>query len=124
VIDLENAASNKLSRHPPRKKAGNQYSTALAIEPRARGVQDRPVSRTMTAWDVWKNGLSGERHMSWIANALVALVAALHGYFLVLEMFLWTKPLGLKTFCNAPEKAADSAVLAMPVAPAIMKAYR
>ena len=27
-------------------------------------------------------------------------------------MFLWTKPLGLKTFRNSPEKAADSAVLA------------
>ena len=35
--------------------------------------------------------------MIWIANALVALVAELHVYFLVLEMFLWTKPLGLKT---------------------------
>jgi putative membrane protein len=50
--------------------------------------------------------------MIWIANALVALVAALHVYFLILEMFLWTKPLGLKTFRNSPEKAADSAVLA------------
>jgi putative membrane protein len=50
--------------------------------------------------------------MNWIANALVALVAALHVYFLVLEMFLWTKPLGLKTFRNSPEKAQDSAVLA------------
>jgi putative membrane protein len=50
--------------------------------------------------------------MIWIANLLVALVAALHLYFLVLEMFLWTKPLGLKTFGNSPEKAADSAVLA------------
>jgi putative membrane protein len=50
--------------------------------------------------------------MIWIANALVALVAALHVYFLVLEMFLWTKPLGLKTFRNSPERAADSAVLA------------
>jgi len=50
--------------------------------------------------------------MIWIANGLVALVAALHGYFLVLEMFLWTKPLGLKTFRNTPEKAAESAVLA------------
>ena len=50
--------------------------------------------------------------MIWIANAVVALVAALHLYFLVLEMFLWTKPLGLKTFRNTPEKAADSAVLA------------
>jgi len=50
--------------------------------------------------------------MNAIANTLVALVAALHIYFLVLEMFLWTKPLGLKTFRNSPEKAADSAVLA------------
>jgi putative membrane protein len=50
--------------------------------------------------------------MIWIANCLVALVAALHLYFLILEMFLWTKPLGLKTFRNTPEKAADSAVLA------------
>ena len=50
--------------------------------------------------------------MNWIANLLVALVAALHVYFLVLEMFLWTKPLGLKTFRNSPEKAQDSAVLA------------
>jgi putative membrane protein len=50
--------------------------------------------------------------MIWIANALVALVAALHVYFLILEMFLWTRPLGLKTFRNSPEKAADSAVLA------------
>ena len=47
-----------------------------------------------------------------IANLLVALVAALHVYFLVLEMFLWTKPLGLKTFRNTLEKATDSAVLA------------
>jgi putative membrane protein len=50
--------------------------------------------------------------MIWIANAMVALVAALHLYFLVLEMFLWTKPLGLKTFRNSPAKAAESAVLA------------
>jgi len=50
--------------------------------------------------------------MLWIANALVAIVALLHVYFLVLEMFLWTNPLGLKTFRNTPEKANDSAVLA------------
>jgi putative membrane protein len=47
-----------------------------------------------------------------IANILVALVAALHVYFLVLEMFLWTQPLGLKTFRNSLEKAKESAVLA------------
>ena len=50
--------------------------------------------------------------MNAIANILVALVAVLHVYFLILEMFLWTKPLGLKTFRNSPEKVADSAVLA------------
>ncbi len=54
----------------------------------------------------------GDCEMIWIANALVALVAALHVYFLVLEMFLWTRPLGLKTFGNSLEKANDSAVLA------------
>ena len=35
--------------------------------------------------------------MSIVALVLIALVALLHVYFLVLEMFLWTKPLGLKT---------------------------
>jgi putative membrane protein len=50
--------------------------------------------------------------MLWIANAVVALVALLHVYFLVLEMFLWTRPLGLKTFRQTLEKATDSAVLA------------
>src|SRR5437016_4619665 len=54
----------------------------------------------------------GSHKMIWIANLLVALVAALHVYFMVLEMFLWTKPLGLKTFRHSPEKAEDSAVLA------------
>ena len=50
--------------------------------------------------------------MNWIANVLVALVALLHIYFLVLEMFLWTKPLGLKTFGQSLARATDSAVLA------------
>jgi putative membrane protein len=50
--------------------------------------------------------------MIFIANALVAVVAALHAFFLVLEMFLWDKPLGLKIFRNTIEKATDSKVLA------------
>jgi putative membrane protein len=50
--------------------------------------------------------------MNWIANILVVLVALLHGYFLVLEMFLWTRPLGLKTFGQSLQKATDSAALA------------
>lgn len=50
--------------------------------------------------------------MSTIALALILLVALLHLYFLVLEMFLWTRPLGLKTFRNTPEKAQATRVLA------------
>jgi putative membrane protein len=46
------------------------------------------------------------------ADILVALVALLHVWFLVLEMFLWDKPLGLKTFRQTPESAATTKVLA------------
>ena len=46
------------------------------------------------------------------ADVLVAIVASLHVWFLVLEMFLWDKPLGLKTFRQTPEVAATSKVLA------------
>lgn len=56
--------------------------------------------------------LLGELNLILIANVLVALVAALHAYFLILEMFLWDKPLGLKTFRNTPEKAEITKVLA------------
>jgi putative membrane protein len=47
-----------------------------------------------------------------VANIFVGIVAALHLYFLVLEMFLWTRPIGLKTFRQSQQKADDSAVLA------------
>lgn len=43
---------------------------------------------------------------------LIGFVAVLHVYFLVLEMFLWTKPKGLKTFRMNLEKAKETAVLA------------
>lgn len=50
--------------------------------------------------------------MAIVGNILVVLVAALHAYFLVLEMFLWTKPQGLAAFGNTLEKAQETAVLA------------
>lgn len=46
------------------------------------------------------------------ASVAVVLVAVLHLYFLVLEMFFWTKPLGRKTFRLTPEFAQASASLA------------
>jgi putative membrane protein len=47
------------------------------------------------------------------AEIAVAIVALLHVYFLVLEMFLWDKPYGRKTFAMTPEKAAATRQLAM-----------
>ena len=50
--------------------------------------------------------------MRLVADVLVALVALLHVWFLVLEMFLWDKPCGLKTFRHSAAEAAASKVLA------------
>ena len=50
--------------------------------------------------------------MTTAANIAVALVALLHLYFLVLEMFLWDKPYGMRTFRLTPEFAAASKGLA------------
>ncbi|MEX1994651.1 MAG: DUF1304 domain-containing protein [Steroidobacteraceae bacterium] len=48
-----------------------------------------------------------------IAKLFVVLVALSHLGFLVLEMFFWNHPVGLKIFSMTPEVAASSAVLAM-----------
>ena len=50
--------------------------------------------------------------MTTLATVIVALVAMLHVYFLVLEMFFWEKPLGLRTFGLTPEFAKSSKTLA------------
>ncbi len=50
--------------------------------------------------------------MATIAGIAVGLVAALHLYFLVLEMFLWKKPFGRKTFGLTREQAEATASLA------------
>jgi putative membrane protein len=47
-----------------------------------------------------------------IAGILVALVAAVHVYIVVLEMFLWKTPRGQKAFGLTPEFAEQTAVLA------------
>lgn len=51
--------------------------------------------------------------MKLAANILTVIVAILHVGFLILEMFLWTQPIGLQIFGTTPELAAGSAVLAM-----------
>lgn len=47
-----------------------------------------------------------------ILDVLILGVALLHVWFLVLEIFLWKKPIGLKVFRNTPEKAQITSVLA------------
>lgn len=47
-----------------------------------------------------------------IAYTLVGLVAAIHVYILVLEMFLWTGPRGRKVFGTTPDFAAATKGLA------------
>lgn len=44
-----------------------------------------------------------------LSRIAVALVAIEHAYILVLEMFFWNKPLGLKTF-NLTQELADATV--------------
>ncbi len=50
--------------------------------------------------------------MSLIASIVIALIGLLHVYILVLEMFLWDKPAGLRAFGQTREAAAASKVLA------------
>jgi putative membrane protein len=50
--------------------------------------------------------------VSMLANIAVALVALLHLYFLVLEMFLWDKPFGMRIFRITPEFAKATKALA------------
>jgi putative membrane protein len=50
--------------------------------------------------------------MSIVAIVLIALVALLHIYFMILEMFLWDKPAGMKAFGNTQQAATATKVLA------------
>jgi putative membrane protein len=50
--------------------------------------------------------------MSTAANIVIGLVALLHAWFMVLEMFLWDRPYGRRVFKLTPEFAAASRRLA------------
>ena len=50
--------------------------------------------------------------LSTVAHVIVALIGLLHIYILVLEMFLWDKPAGLRAFKQTPEQASITKVLA------------
>jgi putative membrane protein len=50
--------------------------------------------------------------MEWFAKGLTGLVAVLHIYFLILEMFLWDTPKGRRVFGTTQEFATQSRTLA------------
>ena len=50
--------------------------------------------------------------MSVLANVVIGIVALIHVYILVLEMFLWDKPVGLRAFGQTQAAATASKVLA------------
>jgi putative membrane protein len=50
--------------------------------------------------------------MSTVATVIVALVAIIHVYILVLEMFLWDRPRGMKAFGLTQQMATATKVLA------------
>jgi putative membrane protein len=50
--------------------------------------------------------------MALVIEVLVGLVAFLHVYFLVLEMFLWDKPFGMKTFGRTLQEQEQTKILA------------
>ena len=47
-----------------------------------------------------------------LATLLVLIVAVLHVFFMILEMFLWTTPTGMRRFKMTPDQAQATAVLA------------
>ena len=50
--------------------------------------------------------------MSIVANSVIAVIALLHLWFLILEMFLWTKPSGRRAFGLSEEFARQTKALA------------
>ena len=48
-----------------------------------------------------------------ISDVLVGLVALIHAYILVLEMFLWTSPIGRRVSGATPEFAEQTRALGM-----------
>jgi len=53
-----------------------------------------------------------ETRMTLAANVVIAVIALLHLWFLILEMFLWTRPAGRRAFGTSAEFAEQSRTLA------------
>lgn len=60
----------------------------------------------------YTEGLSTVHLITMLANVLIGIVAAIHVYILVLEMFLWDKPAGRRAFGMTAEFAQQTRTLA------------
>lgn len=81
---------------------------------RARTNSDRQIYLALKrrTWNDQAPLTLGLQSMHAASQILIALVAALHLWFLVLEMFLWTRPLGRRTFGLTAEFAQQTRTLA------------
>ncbi len=50
--------------------------------------------------------------MTILSNSIIAIIAIIHVYIMILEMFLWDKPAGLRAFGQTQQAASASKVLA------------
>ena len=75
------------------------YSPEYEIDAALKACEQNPNSTTV-------------HPMTNAAKIAVGLIALLHVYIMVLEMFLWTKPAGLRAFGTKPDFAEASKILA------------
>ena len=115
---LQKSAAHGDCRHgrPHRRDANEGQNVALetlqAVRAVVPAVAGPPMDKRYPPSAGSNASLKMEAPVSTITNALVLLIALLHGYFLVLEMFLWDRPIGLRAFGQTLEAARASKVLA------------
>jgi hypothetical protein len=115
----------RLPNHPlPVLHPGDPYwlpSTSTTPAPDTRTVRAHAMTREVRtrrwreARDVQKLHAPfplKDAPMAFAASIVIALVALLHAWFLVLEMFLWTRPSGRRAFGLSEAFAEESRVLA------------
>ena len=79
-------------------------------------VDDREIQRGLTYFLLARSpeaeSPTAMTNLELVSKILIGLVALTHIYILILEMFLWTKPTGLKTFRMSEVQAQTTKVLA------------
>jgi len=85
-----------------------RFPLKLRELPKSTAAQAMQLSSLVTA----PGGLIGSPRVNILIHSLIVYVIVFHVWAMVLEMFLWTKPLGRKTFGLSKEDAETSKTLA------------